>query len=125
MKVQRMHLRVLISLIVIAAEPPHMFPSESARSFYKSGQAAEVRQDYDAAFDSYRNAMLEQPGDLRYRASCERVRLLASAQHVKRGNELRQNGQTAEAMTEFFRAKAIDPSNMAAAQAITSLEEHL
>lgn len=118
-----MHLRVLISLIVIAAEPPQMFPSDSARSFYKSGQAAEVRQDYDAAFDSYRNAMLEQPGDLRYRASCERVRLLASAQHVKRGNELRQNGQTAEAMTEFFRAKAIDPSNFAAAQAIAGLQE--
>jgi general secretion pathway protein D len=100
-----------------------MFPSESARSLYKSGQAAEARQDYDAAFHSYRNAMLEQPGDLRYRASCERVRLLASVQHVKRGNELKQSGATAEAMTEFFRAKAIDPSNIAAAQAIAGLQE--
>ena len=118
-----MHLRILISLIVFAVGPPRMFPSESARSFYKSGQAAEARQDYDAAFDSYRKAMLEQPGDLRYRASCERVRLLASAQHVKRGNELKQNSKTAEAMTEFFRAKAIDPSNFAAAQAIAGLQE--
>ena len=118
-----MHLRILISLIVFAVGPPQMFPSESARSFYKSGQAAEARQDYDAAFDSYRKAMLEQPGDVRYRASCERVRLLASAQHVERGNELKQNGKTAEAMTEFFRARAIDPSNIAAAQAIAALQE--
>ncbi len=102
-----------------------MLASESARSLYKSGQAAELRQDYDAAFDAYRNAMLEQPGDLRYRASCERIRLLASAQHVNRGKELSKNGKPAEAMTEFLRAKAIDPSNVAASQAIASLDEHM
>ncbi len=114
-----------MSIVITAAGSSQLFATESARSLYKQGQAAEARQDYDAAFDSYRNAMLQQPGDLRYKTSCERIRLLASAQHVSRGIELRKSGKTAEAMTEFLRAKAIDPSNVAAAQAITSLQEHM
>jgi general secretion pathway protein D len=95
--------------------------NDSARSFYKQGQAAEARQDYDAAFDAYRKAKLEDPTDLRYTAACERVRLLASEQHVKRGNDLKQNGKTTGALVEFLRATAIDPSNMAAEQAIEDL----
>ena len=114
-----------MSIVITAAGSSQLLATESARSLYKQGQAAEARQDYDAAFDSYRNAMLQQPGDLRYKTSCERIRLLASAQHVSRGMELRKSGKTAEAMTEFLRAKAIDPSNVAAAQAITSLQEHM
>ncbi len=114
-----------MSIVITAAGSSQLLATESARSLYKQGQAAEARQDYDAAFDSYRNAMLQQPGDLRYKTSCERIRLLASAQHVSRGIELRKSGKTAEAMTEFLRAKAIDPSNIAAAQAITSLQEHM
>lgn len=114
-----------MSIVITAAGSSQLFATESARSLYKQGQAAEARQDYDAAFDSYRNAMLQQPGDLRYKTSCERIRLLASAQHVSRGIELGKSGKTAEAMTEFLRAKAIDPSNLAAAQAISSLQEHM
>ena len=69
--------------------------------------------------------MLEDPADLRYRASCERTRLLASAAHVKRGNDLKQNGQLRAALVEFLRATAIDPSNIAAEQGIQSLSEHI
>jgi general secretion pathway protein D len=124
-KARPLRLRILISIVITAAGSSQPLAAESARSLYRQGQAAEARQDYDAAFDSYRDAMLQQPGDLRYKTSCERIRLLASAQHVSRGIELRKSGKMAEAMTEFLRAKAIDPSNVAAAQAITALEEHM
>lgn len=110
---------ILISLLI--AGPNRLHASESGRSLYKQGQAAETRQDYDAAYSAYRKAMLLEPGDLRYKASCERTRLWASSQHVKRGNELKDNGKITAALTEFLRATAIDPSNMAAEQAITSL----
>jgi general secretion pathway protein D len=117
---------VLLVCILMILEGGHrLYADNSARSFYKQGQAAETRQDYDAAFDAYRKAMLGDPGDLRYKASCERTRLLASEQHVKLGNELKQTGKVTGALVEFLRAIAIDPSNMAADQAIQSLREQI
>jgi general secretion pathway protein D len=116
---------LLIGILTIVSGGHRLYANHSARSLYKQGQTAEARQDYDAAFDAYRKAMLEDPSDLRNRASCERTRLLASDQHVKRGNDLKQNGHITAALVEFLRATAIDPSNMAADQAIESLSEHI
>lgn len=115
---------LIIFLVVVGARYAPC-ANDSARTLYKQGQAAEIRQDYEAAFAAYRKAMLADPGDLRYKASCERTRLLASEQHVKRGNELKENGKVTGALVEFLRATAIDPSNAAADQAIQSLSEHI
>ena len=41
--------------------------AESAKSFFKRGQAAEAREDYDAAFDDYQKAYSMAPSDLAYR----------------------------------------------------------
>lgn len=117
-------LGILIAFLIIAG-PNWLHAKESARSLYKQGQAAESRQDYDAAFSAFQKALLEEPGDLRYKTSCERTRLLASAQHLKLGNELKENGKITAALTEFLRATAIDPSNMAAEQAIASLAKQV
>ena len=116
---------LVIGLLIFAGGGRRICASDSARSLYKQGQAAEARQDYDAAFDAYRKAVLGDPGDLRYKASCERTRLLASEQHVKRGDKLKQNGKITGALVEFLRASAIDPSNTAAEQAIESLREEI
>jgi general secretion pathway protein D len=116
---------LVIGFLAVFAGGHRLYAHDSARSVYKQGQSAEARQDYDAAFDAYRKAMLEDPADLRFRASCERTRLLASAAHVKHGNDLKQNGQIRAALVEFLRATAIDPSNTAAAQAIQSLSERI
>ena len=112
---------LLVGFLTIVGGGRRLYASDSARSLYKQGQTAEARQDYDAAFDAYRKAMLDDPGDLRYKASCERIRPLASEVHVKRGNDLKQNGHITAALVEFLRAIAIDPSNMAAEQGIESL----
>jgi general secretion pathway protein D len=122
---RRAPLALLIGLLVILGGGHRLYANESARSVYKQGQTAEARQDYDTAFNAYRKAMLQDPGDLRYKASCERTRLLASAAHVKLGNELKQIGQLRVALVEFLRATAIDPANIAAEQAIHSLSEHI
>jgi general secretion pathway protein D len=116
---------LLIGILTIVSGGHRLYANDSARSLYKQGQIAEARLDYDAAFDAYRKAMLDDPGDLRYKASCERTRLLASAVHVKRGNDLKQDGKITAALVEFLRAIAIDPSNMAADQAIESLRKHI
>lgn len=120
-----MPLALLIGCLMIVGGGRGLYANDSARSLYKRGQAAEARQEYDEAFEAYRKAMLEDPEDLRYRASCERTRLLASAVHVERGNDLKQSGKITGALVEFLRATAIDPSNMAAEQAIESLSEKI
>lgn len=116
---------VLIGILTVVVAASPLGASDLAKSLYKQGQTAESSQDYDAAFSAYRKAMFDAPGDLRYKAACERVRPLASAQHVERGNEWKQNGKITAALTEYLRATAIDPSNSAAEQAIASLQTHL
>lgn len=96
-----------------------------AKSLYEQGQAAEAREDYDAAFSAYRKASLDDPADLRYKTACERIRPLASEQHIKRGQELREGGKITAALVEFVRAAAIDPSNASAQQEIASMKEQV
>jgi general secretion pathway protein D len=112
----------LIACLIFLTGSSQLYASESAKALYKQGQTAEARQDYDAAFIDYRKAMFDEPGDLRYKTACERIRPLASAQHVERGNQWKQNGKVTAALTEYLRATAIDPSNSAAEQAIASLQ---
>jgi len=122
---KRASAKVLFSFLMIVAGSSRLVAGDQAKSIYKQGQAAESRQDYDAAFDAYRKAMYDDPGDLRYKTACERVRPLAAAEHVKHGNELKQSDHLTAALTEFLRATAIDPSNIAAEQGITSLENQI
>jgi general secretion pathway protein D len=92
--------------------------AQSAGTWDKRGAAAEVRQDYDAAYEDYKKALDKKPKDLRYRAHFDRMRFLAAVQHVDRGRVLRQNGDWNGAMQQFLRAREIDPSNQTAEQEI-------
>ncbi len=86
---------------------------------------AEQRQDYDAAFEAYRQAYLLKPKDLSYRTHFERARFSASAAHMDRGRVLRQNGDLNGALGEFQRALAIDGGNQAAQQEIQLTQKEL
>jgi general secretion pathway protein D len=112
---------VLIGLLISFTVPLQLPAAPSARSLYREGQIAETQGDYDGAFSAYHKAALDDPTDLRYRTARERIRLLASTQHIRRGNELKESGNIAAALTEFLRASAIDPSNESARQAIAGL----
>jgi general secretion pathway protein D len=92
--------------------------AQSASTWNKRGQTAELKQDYDAAYEDYLKAHNKSPKDLRYQTRLDRMRFQASAQHVDRGRVLRQNGDLAGALNEFSRALEIDPGNEAAAQEI-------
>jgi len=43
--------------------------AESANTFFKRGETAEAREDYDAAFDLFQKAYAKDPKDLRYRTA--------------------------------------------------------
>ena len=92
--------------------------AQSAGKFNSRGQAAEVREDYDAAYEAYKAAVQKAPKNLAYKAHFERMRFLAAVQHIDRGRVLRQNGDYTGAIQQFLRAAEIDASNQAAQQEI-------
>src|SRR6185437_1822268 len=105
-------LSLLLAFVLVASAAQ----AQSAGSWNKRGQAAEAREDYDAAFEAYRQAWLKKPSDMRYKERYERLRFQSANQHVDRGRVLRQSGDAGGAINEFARALQIDPGNQAAAQ---------
>lgn len=103
----------LLLVLVLLASGAH---AQSAGTWNKRGQAAEARDDYDAAFEAYRQAWLKKPSDIRYKERYERLRFQSANAHVDRGRVLRQSGDVGGAINEFARALQIDPGNQAAAQ---------
>lgn len=90
--------------------------TDKAKALYQKGLNAEIRQDYETAYNYYHQAYELRPADITYRASFDRVRFLASASHVHRGQLLVKSGKLQEALTEFEQAIAIDPSSFIAQQ---------
>ena len=103
-----------IVLLVVAVTLPGA--ADSAKSLYNKGKDAEARQNYEAAYDFYKQAYEQKPRDLAYRASYERTRFLAAASHVHRGQLLREAGKLQEALIEFQKAAEIDSSSFIAQQ---------
>jgi general secretion pathway protein D len=103
-----MLLLVLVVTLAIAAD--------KAKTLYKKGKDAEDRQNYELAYDCYKQAYDLKPGDLSYRSAFERLRFLAGASHVHRGQLLREAGQLDTALAEFQKAVDLDPSSAIAQQ---------
>jgi general secretion pathway protein D len=95
----------------------------SANSYFKHGQAAEARQDYDTAFEDYQKAYQKNPKDLRYQTALYRVRLSASAAHIGAGRKLFQSGDLEGALAEFLHAAELDPANEEAQQEINQVRQ--
>jgi len=104
---------VLLFLLAVVTLPA---AADKAKDLYKKGQDAEARQNFEAAFDLYKLAYDLKPRDLRYRAAFERTRFEAAIVVVHRGQKLRQEGKLDEAVAEFQKALAIDPSLFIAQQ---------
>ncbi|MDP2997327.1 MAG: cohesin domain-containing protein [Bryobacterales bacterium] len=85
---------------------------------WKEGRVAEDRRDYDKALDLYEKALNEEPGDAGYLLGVRRVRFQAGQAHVDKGKKLRAQGQLEEALAEYQKAFAIDPSSSIAEQEI-------
>src|SRR5215475_7244672 len=90
--------------------------AESAKSLYNKGKIAEARQNYEQAYDYYKQAYDQKPQDVSYRAAYERLRFLAGASHVHRGQLLREAGRLEEALAEFQKAVDTDPASAIAKQ---------
>ncbi len=103
--------------------PAARLHAESANSDFKQGQAAETREDYDAAFEFYQKAYTRDPKDTRFRIALTRIRVTASSLHITKGRKLFATGDLQGALSEFLHAAEIDPGNEAAQQEITRVRQ--
>jgi general secretion pathway protein D len=113
----------LLAVLAVFSLSSIVLRAESANTFFKRGQTAEAKEDYDAAYDNYQKAHAKAPKDLQFRAAFFRVRITASAVHVTKGHKLLNAGNTQGALSEFLHAAEIDPSNEAAQQAIAQVRK--
>ena len=97
--------------------------ADKAKSFYDKGSDAEARQNYEQAYDFYKQAYALKPKDLKYRASYERTRFLSAASHVHRGQIMRDGGKLDEALAEFQKAVEIDGSSFIAQQELKRTQQ--
>ncbi|HEY1464140.1 MAG TPA: cohesin domain-containing protein [Terriglobales bacterium] len=92
--------------------------ADKAGTFYTKGKDAEARENYEEAYDLYKQAFDLNPKDLKYKSAYERLRFLAGASHVHRGQLLQDTGKLDEALAEFQKAAEVDPSSPIAVQEI-------
>ncbi len=85
-------------------------------SAFKRGLEYEELKNYDAALQSYEEALSDDPGNARYRLYFERARFQAAISHFDQGRRFKEEGRLEEALQEFRRAGQIDPSIEAAQQ---------
>lgn len=89
----------------------------------QKGREAEAAKQWEVALDFYEQAMLEDPGDPAYMMAARRVRFQASMARVDAGQKLRSEGRLEDALKEFQRAWAIDPSSSIAEQELRRTKE--
>ncbi len=114
---------LVLGLTLGAGLMPVQVKAQSAGTWSKRGDTAEAREDFDAAFEAYRQAHLKKPKDIRYKTRYERMKFEAANMHVDRGRVLRTSGDITGAINEFARAVQIDPGNEAAAQELQLSEK--
>ena len=94
-----------IVMLVVAITLPAA--ADKAKSLYNKGKDAEARQNYEQAYDYYKQAYELKPKDIQYRSSYERTRFLAGLSGPAHAAiKLRSR---AAAIARFDQAKDHDP----------------
>src|SRR5580698_1163075 len=109
-------MRPAIVPLLVAVMTLSAFSGDKAKSLYDKGQDAEARQNYEAAYDLFKQAYDLKPKELRYRSAFERTRFEAAAAIVHKGQQLRDDGKLDDAVAAFQKALSIDPSLFIAKQ---------
>jgi len=112
----------LTAILVTAAMIGTLLPLEAKTrkgdKYLSEGRIHESKKEWDAALENYEKALSEDPAEIVYQMALQKTRLQASLMHIDNGLKLRSQGQLGEALLEFQKAYAIDPSSAIATQEI-------
>ena len=104
----------LLLFVILAGTVAVPAVAESPESYFKAGDKAERKNNYDAAFQAYKKAHEAKLNDPKYMAAFLRMRFYAAAEHIHAGETLKDQGKLQEAMAEFQAAAEIDPTSFEA-----------
>src|SRR5271155_5154500 len=121
---RRLIFPALFVLLLLCLRLPVVGKShDSAKKLYEKGVDAEARQNYEQAFDYFKQAYDLKPKELNYRVAFERTRFEAASSRVHRGQILFDAGKLEEAAVEFAKALEIDPSSFIAQQELKRTQQ--
>ncbi len=102
---------MVLLLAILTVVPAATKSKDKAKSLFLKGQDSEVRQNFEAAYNFYKQAYELKPKEVSYRLAYQRTKFLAAAAHVHRGQLLRDDGKLDDALAEFQVAKMIDAAD--------------
>ena len=111
------------AMLLLVLAVTQAIATDKAKTLYNKGKDAEARENYEQAYDYYKQAWNLKPTELAYKSAYDRLRFLAGASLVHRGQLLREAGQLDAALAEFQKATEIDPSSAIAHQEIRHTKE--
>jgi general secretion pathway protein D len=102
---------LLVMVFIVSA-----IAADKAKAAYAKGEDAEARENYEAAYNFFKQAYDLKPKDLRYKSAFERLRFKAAATLVHQGQILQDQGKLQDALADFQKAAMMDPSLFIAQQ---------
>src|ERR1700687_2454838 len=82
---------------------------------FRKAQSAEVAGNWDEAVLRYLEALDNDPGNIKYRASLLRAKVKASQTHFEKGKQFEKAKALERALVEYQQATQLDPTNQYAA----------
>jgi general secretion pathway protein D len=116
-------LAVLMTAVMIGPMLPLEAKTRKGDKYLAEGRAHEEKKEWDAALEDYEKALSEDPGDLNYQMAAQKGRFEASSMHLTNGAKTRVAGRLGEALLEFQRAFAMNPSSTLAEQEIIRTQQ--
>jgi general secretion pathway protein D len=113
----------LLCALLMVFPPALEARTRKGDKYHKEARKAEAQKLYTQALELYELALREDPTDTSYQLSTRRVRFQAAQTHVQLGQKLRETGQLEDAVKEFQKAYAIDPSSVIAEQELRRTNE--
>jgi general secretion pathway protein D len=113
----------VVLVAMLSSQVPVSARTRKGDKLLAEGKAAEAKGEADKALQLYEAALAEDPTDPAYLLNTRRMRFLAAEKHVKDGQKIRADGHLSDALIEFQRAYATDPSSSLAQQEIRRTKE--
>ena len=114
---------VLLACALLGAPPWLEAKTKKGDKYLAEGRAHQEKKEWDAALDSYEKALSEDPSELTYQIAAQKARFEASATHVTNATKVRSQGQLGDALLEFQKAYALNPSSMIAEQEVVRTQQ--
>ena len=120
-------LRGSIALLCVfgLAVPPLQARNKQGDKFYKLGQRAEAKNDFDTALRYYDQAVEADPNEAEYVMADQRMRQKACDAHIEEGRRLQREQKIDEALAQFQKAFLDNPASSIALEEIRQTTEML